>query len=133
MFHHRWLEGGSGDDVVIANFSNETFRDYAFGVPHPGMRHARLNSDWEGYSKDFIKFPTIDAAATEDPLHSQPCRVVEISIGRILRTKSGGEVLTFLDGGPSVNWMVELGAKVMNLLTKRPKVANIVSAQRLIE
>ncbi len=28
------------------------------------------------------------------------------------------EVLTFVDGGTSVNWMVESGAKVMNLLTK---------------
>src|SRR5438477_6681346 len=28
------------------------------------------------------------------------------------------EVLTFVDGDISVNWMVEAGAKVMNLLTK---------------
>jgi D-citramalate synthase len=28
------------------------------------------------------------------------------------------EVLTFVDGGTSVNWMVDSGAKVMNLLTK---------------
>ncbi|MES2798044.1 MAG: 2-isopropylmalate synthase, partial [Bacteroidota bacterium] len=28
------------------------------------------------------------------------------------------EVLTFVDGDTSVNWMIEAGAKVMNLLTK---------------
>jgi D-citramalate synthase len=28
------------------------------------------------------------------------------------------EVLTFVDGETSVNWMLEAGAKVMNLLTK---------------
>jgi 1,4-alpha-glucan branching enzyme len=77
MSYHRWLEGGAGDDViVVTNFSNQTFKDYALGFPRPGRWHVRFNSDWEGYSRDFDNFPTIDTEAVSEPLHNQPCRAL---------------------------------------------------------
>jgi 1,4-alpha-glucan branching enzyme len=81
LTYHRWLDGGPGDDVlVVANFSNQTFNNYAFGCPHPGMWKVRFNSDWEGYSQDFDSFPSFDTEAQEEPLHGKPCRAL-LNIG----------------------------------------------------
>jgi len=74
---HRWKESGPGDDVmVVANFSNQSFKNYALGVPKLGMWRVRFNSDWKGYSENFDNFPTIDTEAQPEPLHGMPLRAL---------------------------------------------------------
>lgn len=52
--YHRWQNGGPGDDVlVIANLSDQRFKEYRIGVPIAGTWHVRFNSSWKGYSPDF--------------------------------------------------------------------------------
>ncbi|MBV6458625.1 MAG: 1,4-alpha-glucan branching enzyme GlgB [Fimbriimonadaceae bacterium] len=52
--YHRWMNGGSGDDVVVvANFKNATFANYRVGLPRPGGWSVAFNSDWNGYSPLF--------------------------------------------------------------------------------
>lgn len=52
--YHRWLNGGANDDViVIANFSDQRFKDYELGLPITGTWTVRFNSSWKGYSPDF--------------------------------------------------------------------------------
>jgi len=61
---HRWADGGPEDDViVVANFGNRSYRDYALGFPRAGLWRVRFNSDWEGYSADFANTPGYDTAA----------------------------------------------------------------------
>ena len=52
---HRWMDGGAGDDVVVAaSFSAREWRDgYWIGLPRGGRWTVRFDSDWKGYSKDF--------------------------------------------------------------------------------
>lgn len=51
---HRWAHGGQGDDtIVIANFSNQTLREYRLQLPLSGDWQVRFNSTWKGYSADF--------------------------------------------------------------------------------
>jgi 1,4-alpha-glucan branching enzyme len=51
---HRWDQGGQGDSVVIiANFSNQSLKDYHVAFPDDGNWRLRLNSDWDGYSDQF--------------------------------------------------------------------------------
>ncbi len=52
--YHRWLAGGSGDDVVVVlNFANRGYTDYHIGLPRAGQWHPRFNSDWRGYDPSF--------------------------------------------------------------------------------
>jgi len=52
--YHRWMNGGSGDDVVVvANFKNATFMNYRIGLPRSGGWTVAFNSDWNGYSSLF--------------------------------------------------------------------------------
>ena len=61
---HRWDNGGPGDDVVVvANFGNRSYRDYALGFPRAGQWRVRFNSDWQGYSADFGNTPGYDTVA----------------------------------------------------------------------
>jgi len=63
---HRWYDGGAKDDVVVvANFSAQTFHDYAVGVPAPGLWKVRFNSDAKEYSPDFGSEATLDTEGTE--------------------------------------------------------------------
>ena len=51
---HRWMNGGTGDDVVVlVNFSATSWSNYRIGMPRGGMWKCRFNSDWNGYSSDF--------------------------------------------------------------------------------
>lgn len=51
---HRYMNGGSGDDVVVvANFKNATYNNYRIGMPRSGNWSVVFNSDWNGYSSLF--------------------------------------------------------------------------------
>ncbi len=70
---HRWEQGGPGDDVVVlANFANTSYADYAIGFPRPGLWHVRFNSDWDGYG-DFSNWKSFDVWASEGEQDGMPC------------------------------------------------------------
>ncbi|NVN90053.1 MAG: alpha amylase C-terminal domain-containing protein [Desulfuromonadales bacterium] len=61
---HRWDTGGPSDDVVIvANFFNAPRDGYIVGFPAAGSWKLRFNSDWNGYSNDFLSHPSSDVVA----------------------------------------------------------------------
>lgn len=63
----RWMNHGTGDDVVIvANFSSECRFDYHIGMPAGGHWKLQFNSDWGGYSDAFGGFESYDIHAFED-------------------------------------------------------------------
>ena len=63
---HRWGAGGSNDDVlVIANFSNTAFAEYAIALPIPGTWQVRFNSTWKGYSSDFPELACSELTAED--------------------------------------------------------------------
>jgi 1,4-alpha-glucan branching enzyme len=43
--YHRWREGTGDDVVVVASFSETTWRGYEIGFPFPGFWKERFNSD----------------------------------------------------------------------------------------
>jgi 1,4-alpha-glucan branching enzyme len=67
--YHRWLNGGSNDDVVVvANFKNATWNNYQIGFPHGGGWRVVFNSDWSGYSGLFGNLFSPDITANGPPL-----------------------------------------------------------------
>lgn len=65
---HRWAEGSSKDSVlVVINFSQQSFDDYALLIPHEGQWQVRFNSDSEAYDVEFGNhgIPAITAIAAE--------------------------------------------------------------------
>ena len=67
---HRWDKGGAGDDViVVANFANRSYTNYALGLPREGEWRVRLNSDSNDYSADFSNHPSGDVTASPVPQH----------------------------------------------------------------
>jgi len=57
--YHRWLNGGTHDDViVIANFNDQRFKSYELVLPISGTWRVRFNSSWKGYSPDFNETKT---------------------------------------------------------------------------
>jgi len=70
---HRWENGGAGDDViVIANFANRIYANYALGFPRDGMWRVRFNSDWAGYSKDFGNQLGYDTLTSDESRDGMP-------------------------------------------------------------
>lgn len=54
---HRWENGGPGDDVVVVlNFANRSYSNYAIGLPRGGMWQVRFNSDCNAYDRSFGSF-----------------------------------------------------------------------------
>lgn len=52
--YNRWADGGPGDSVVVvANFANQRYDDYAIAFPAPGVWHARFNGDSKDYDASF--------------------------------------------------------------------------------
>lgn len=67
---HRWDQGGDLDDtVVIANFSNNSFADYAIGFPRGGRWSVRFNSDSAYYGSDYGNFGSSEVFTTPQGLH----------------------------------------------------------------
>jgi 1,4-alpha-glucan branching enzyme len=70
---HRWDQGGPGDDVVvIVNFANRGYKNYAVGFPREGMWRVRFNSDWSGYSSDFSNHASFDTSAAPGAQDNMP-------------------------------------------------------------
>jgi 1,4-alpha-glucan branching enzyme len=78
---HRWENGGAGDDVVVvANFANTGYDNYAIGMPRAGQWRVRFNSDWQGYGADFGNHLGYDTQAVDGPLDNMPFQA-NIGIG----------------------------------------------------
>jgi len=70
---HRWDQGGSGDDVVVVlNFGNQGYANYALGFPRAGVWRVRFNSDWSGYDANFGNWFGYDTAADGPPMNDMP-------------------------------------------------------------
>lgn len=55
MAYHRWDQGGPRDDVIVViNFANVAYKDYTINLPRSGIWKVRFNSDWKGYSPEFL-------------------------------------------------------------------------------
>ncbi len=51
---HRWADGGANDSVlVIINFSQQQFENYAVHFPQAGSWQVRFNSDSDAYDTEF--------------------------------------------------------------------------------
>jgi 1,4-alpha-glucan branching enzyme len=56
--YHRWKNGGPKDDViVIVNFGDRHFGDYALNFPRSGKWRVRFNSTWKGYYPNAKEVP----------------------------------------------------------------------------
>jgi len=70
---HRWDKGGPGDDVIVVlNLSNQLLENYRVGFPAGGLWKLRLNTDWEGYSKDFTNHSASDVTADGEAWSNYP-------------------------------------------------------------
>lgn len=67
----RWSAGGD-DVVVVANFSNTSFANYAIGLPAGGTWKVRFHSDDLDYSADFANTPSPDVVARLGGRDGQP-------------------------------------------------------------
>ncbi|WP_404308475.1 alpha-amylase family glycosyl hydrolase [Neorhodopirellula lusitana] len=73
--YRRSFDGGPGDDViVIANFANQHYEHYEFGMPNEGTWKRRFSSDRRKYSDDFGGAASGDIQATPEGYDHQPCR-----------------------------------------------------------
>ncbi len=71
----RTFEGGAGDEcVIIANFANQHFSEYEFGLPAAGVWRRRLSSDAKQWSDDFGNAASGDVQASSKPYDGQSCR-----------------------------------------------------------
>ena len=70
---HRSNVGGKGDStVVVLNFSNNPYDEYAIGMPQDGIWKLRFNSDWEGYDEEFGNFTSTDTEAVKGEYDELP-------------------------------------------------------------
>ncbi|HLX44684.1 MAG TPA: alpha-amylase family glycosyl hydrolase [Bryobacteraceae bacterium] len=70
---HRWDQGGNGDDVVVVlNFGNQGYANYALGFPRDGAWRVRFNSDWNGYDASFGSWSSYDTQANGAPMDTMP-------------------------------------------------------------
>lgn len=71
----RWFDGGVGDEcVVIANFANQHYDDYEFGLPSAGLWKRRFSSDRRAWSEDFGGGASGDIEAISVAYDRQPFR-----------------------------------------------------------
>ncbi|TWT75202.1 1,4-alpha-glucan branching enzyme GlgB [Allorhodopirellula solitaria] len=71
----RSYDGGQGDDVVvIANFANQHFEQYEFGLPASGQWRRRFSSDRRIYSNDFAGQASGDIEGRSQPYDGLPSR-----------------------------------------------------------
>ncbi|WP_214366859.1 alpha amylase C-terminal domain-containing protein [Pseudonocardia sp. H11422] len=72
--HHRWADGGPGDDVVVvANFGHRSNPAYRLGLPREGVWRVRLNTDRTGYDADFGNLQVFDTATVISARDGMPC------------------------------------------------------------
>ncbi|WP_203567938.1 alpha-amylase family glycosyl hydrolase [Aestuariimicrobium ganziense] len=78
---HRWMNGGAGDDVVVAlNLSTNTWGQYRIGFPAAGRWELLLNSDSKIYSDDFGDQYASDVEANGPAQDGMPASA-EIALG----------------------------------------------------
>jgi 1,4-alpha-glucan branching enzyme len=71
---HRYDQGGGGDDVVVVcNFANQGYSNYAIGLPRRGMWRVRFNSDSNAYDAYFGSWSSFDTVADGPPLNGMNC------------------------------------------------------------
>ncbi len=81
LVYHRWDQGGPKDDVVVVcNFADQKYANYAIGLPNRGVWRVRFNSDARVYDAFFDNWPSFDTDASGPPLNEMPCSA-NISIG----------------------------------------------------
>jgi len=72
LAYHRWDKAGAGDDVVVvANFANQLRETREVSFPAAGTWWVRLNTDWNGYGKDFTNVELKSVEAKADPDNAQ--------------------------------------------------------------
>ena len=73
--YKRSFDGGPGDDcIIIANFANQHFSEYEFGLTAAGTWKRRFSSDRETYSEDFDSAASGDIEAIDGPYDGQANR-----------------------------------------------------------
>lgn len=73
--YRRSYDAGPGDDViVVANFANQHFEQYEFGLPNSGIWKRRFSSDQSRYSEDFGNDASGDIEAIADAYDGQSHR-----------------------------------------------------------
>jgi len=71
----RFSDGGPGDEcVIVANFANQHYSDYEFGLPAGGKWHRRVSTDRKQWSNDFGGNASGDIDAIEEPHDGQSHR-----------------------------------------------------------
>jgi 1,4-alpha-glucan branching enzyme len=74
LVYHRYDQGGGGDDVVVVcNFANQGYSNYAIGLPRGGMWRVRFNSDSNAYDAYFGSWSSFDTVADGPPLNGMNC------------------------------------------------------------
>ena len=70
-----------GDDgvIVVLNFRTEP-QDFTFGIPEGGEWRLRVNTDWDGYSRDFGGHASGDLFVHEGEHEGYPCSA-SVSVG----------------------------------------------------
>lgn len=72
LVYHRWLDGGPGDDVIVAtNLGAQPLTDVAVGLPQLGRWRVRCNSDSRDYDEAFSDHLAVDLDAAGGPLDGQ--------------------------------------------------------------
>ncbi len=73
--YRRSFDGGRADDcIIIANFANQHYGEYEFGLPASGTWRRRFSSDSRQWSDDFGGNASGDIEAVERPYDGQPHR-----------------------------------------------------------
>jgi 1,4-alpha-glucan branching enzyme len=71
----RWLNGGPRDEtIVIANFANQHYAQYEFGLTAAGLWKRRFSSDRKRFSEDFDGQASGDIQAIDEPYDGQSHR-----------------------------------------------------------
>ena len=75
VVYKRSFYGGPADEcVIIANFANQHFSNYEFGLPAGGTWKRRFSSDRKSYSTDFASAASADIEAFDNPHDGQSHR-----------------------------------------------------------
>lgn len=74
---HRWADGGPGDDVVVvANFANRRYGEYAIGMPATGTWQVVFDSDAPLYHETYDGSGPTDIEAIGEPRDGMPATAV---------------------------------------------------------
>jgi len=69
-------EDFTNSTVVLLNLSNQSFEDFAFGVPYANEYHLVFNSDWKGYDEEFTDMVVSSVSILNESYSGEPCKAV---------------------------------------------------------